>query len=232
MTTIYSTPARFSGFGGVDSPGAKIFGVILQDFCTDERTMFHARHRFAREARDLPERRAQRQQRHLHQAPRRYGGCLPGFRPRTTPQSPPRAATSLSTAWQSQSYGPHAGALTIGTSTLLPGQYGDEFAVTRGHLHAVSDRAELYYCLSGRGVMLLETVDGRSEAVELTPGEAVNVPGEWVHRSVNVGDEPFVTLFTYADRRRPGLPADRRRRRHEEPRRRRRARRLGGSPQS
>ena len=46
--------------------------------------------------------------------------------------------------------------------------------------------------------MLLETVDGRSEAVELTPGEAVNVPGEWVHRSVNVGDEPFVTLFTYA----------------------------------
>ena len=50
---------------------------------------------------------------------------------------------------ESQSYGPHSGALTIGTSTLLPGRYGDEFAVTRGHLHAVSDRAELYYCLSG-----------------------------------------------------------------------------------
>lgn len=99
---------------------------------------------------------------------------------------------------ESQSYGPHSGALTIGTSTLFPGRYGDEFAVTRGHLHAVSDRAELYYCLSGRGVMLLETVDGQSEAVELTPGEAVNVPGDWVHRSVNVGDEPFVTLFTYA----------------------------------
>lgn len=99
---------------------------------------------------------------------------------------------------ESQSYGPHAGALTIGTSTLLPGRYGDEFAVTRGHLHAISDRAELYYCLAGRGVMLLETLDGESEAIELTPGEAVNVPGEWVHRSVNVGDEPFVTLFTYA----------------------------------
>lgn len=99
---------------------------------------------------------------------------------------------------ESQDYGPHTGALTIGTSTLLPGRYGDEFAVTRGHLHAISDRAELYYCLSGRGVMLLETLDGNSEAVELTPGKAVNVPGEWVHRSVNVGDEPFVTLFTYA----------------------------------
>jgi glucose-6-phosphate isomerase len=90
-----------------------------------------------------------------------------------------------------------AGALIIGTSTLQPGRYGDEFAVTRGHLHARADRAELYYCLSGTGVMLLETLDGRSEALPLHPGEAVHVPGHWVHRSVNVGDEPFVTLFCY-----------------------------------
>lgn len=91
-----------------------------------------------------------------------------------------------------------SGALIVGTSTLLPGRIGEEFAVTRGHLHAVADRAELYHCLSGRGVMLLETLDGRSQAVELTPGRAVNVPGHWIHRSVNVGDEPFVTLFCYA----------------------------------
>jgi glucose-6-phosphate isomerase len=90
------------------------------------------------------------------------------------------------------------GALIIGTSTLQPGRYGEEFAVTRGHLHAKADRAELYYCLSGTGVMLLETLDGRSEALPMRPGEAVHVPGHWVHRSVNVGDEPFVTLFCYA----------------------------------
>jgi glucose-6-phosphate isomerase len=89
------------------------------------------------------------------------------------------------------------GALIIGTSTLQPGRYGDEFAMTRGHLHAKADRAELYYCLSGTGVMLLETLDGRSEALPMRPGEAVHVPGHWVHRSVNVGDEPFVTLFCY-----------------------------------
>lgn len=89
------------------------------------------------------------------------------------------------------------GALIIGTSTLQPGRFGDEFAVTRGHLHAKADRAELYYCLSGNGVMLLETLDGRSEAYPLHAGEAVHVPGHWVHRSVNVGDEPFVTLFCY-----------------------------------
>lgn len=89
------------------------------------------------------------------------------------------------------------GALIIGTSTLLPGRVGEEFAVTRGHLHARANRAELYHCLSGRGVMLLETVEGRTEAVPLKAGEAVHVPGYWVHRSVNTGEEPFVTLFCY-----------------------------------
>ena len=89
------------------------------------------------------------------------------------------------------------GALIVGTSTLLPGRIGEEFAVTRGHLHAKADRAELYHCLSGRGVMLMDTVDGRSSAVEISAGQSVHVPGHWVHRSVNVGDEPFVTLFCY-----------------------------------
>ncbi|MBW9122428.1 cupin domain-containing protein [Microbacterium trichothecenolyticum] len=91
-----------------------------------------------------------------------------------------------------------SGALIVGTSTVLPGRMGTEFALTRGHLHEVSDRAELYYCLSGRGVMLMDTLDGQSSAIELTPGKAVDVPGHWIHRSVNVGDEPFVTLFCYA----------------------------------
>ncbi|MBF0687946.1 MAG: cupin domain-containing protein [Cellulomonas sp.] len=95
-------------------------------------------------------------------------------------------------------YGSAPGALIVGTSTLLPGRVGDEFAMTRGHLHARADRAELYHCLSGRGVMLMDTVDGRSQAVPMTPGVAVHVPGHWVHRTVNVGDEPFVTLFCYA----------------------------------
>jgi glucose-6-phosphate isomerase len=89
------------------------------------------------------------------------------------------------------------GALIIGTSTLQPGRYGDEFAMTRGHLHAKPDRAELYHCLSGSGVMLVDTVAGRTEAIPLRAGDAVHVPGHWVHRSVNVGDEPFVTMFCY-----------------------------------
>lgn len=109
-----------------------------------------------------------------------------------------RGADALAYQVDDHRYQEGSGALITGTSTVLPGRIGDEYAMTRGHIHAVSDRAELYYCLSGHGVMLLETISGRSEAVELRAGDAVNVPGEWIHRSVNVGSEPFVTLFCYA----------------------------------
>lgn len=91
-----------------------------------------------------------------------------------------------------------SGALIVGTSTLLPGRVGDEFAVTRGHLHTKADCAELYHCLSGRGVMLLDTLSGESRAIPMSPGKAVHVPGHWIHRSINVGEEPFVTLFCYS----------------------------------
>jgi len=90
------------------------------------------------------------------------------------------------------------GALTIGISTLLPGRVGDEYAMTRGHLHAHAEHAELYFGLAGRGVLLLETLEGDSRALPIEPGTAVHVPGHWVHRSVNVGDEIFSTLFCYA----------------------------------
>ena len=90
------------------------------------------------------------------------------------------------------------GGLITGVSVLEPGRVGEEYAMTRGHLHAQADRSELYVGLSGHGVMLLETLDGQSRAVEVTPGQAVYVPGHWVHRSVNVGTERFVTLFCYA----------------------------------
>jgi glucose-6-phosphate isomerase len=81
---------------------------------------------------------------------------------------------------------------------LEPGTVGEEYAMTRGHLHAVADRSELYVGLAGIGVMVLETLDGRSEVVPVAPGQAVYVPGHWVHRSVNVGTERFSTLFCYA----------------------------------
>jgi glucose-6-phosphate isomerase len=87
--------------------------------------------------------------------------------------------------------------LVFGTSTLQPGKIGDEYFMTRGHIHAEVDRPEIYFCLRGRGVMHMETLAGETHPLEMTPGAAVLVPPYWIHRSVNVGLEPLVTLFCY-----------------------------------
>jgi glucose-6-phosphate isomerase len=90
------------------------------------------------------------------------------------------------------------GALTVGTSVLNAGKVGSEFAMTRGHLHQIADRAEIYFGLSGHGVMLLESLAGEIQALEVLPGSLVYVPGSWIHRSVNVGSDPLVSLFCFS----------------------------------
>lgn len=89
------------------------------------------------------------------------------------------------------------GDLIFGTSVLRPGTVGGEYHMTRGHIHRVADRTEMYHCVSGRGVLVMESLDGTAEAIEMTPGSVAYVPPERIHRSVNVGDEPFVTVFCY-----------------------------------
>lgn len=90
------------------------------------------------------------------------------------------------------------GAVTVGTSILKPGRIGDEYTLTRGHLHRIADRAEMYFGLHGHGVMLLENVEGEVQALEMVPGSLVYVPGGWLHRSVNVGTDLLVSLFCFS----------------------------------
>ena len=87
--------------------------------------------------------------------------------------------------------------LVFGTSVMKPGRVGDEFFLTRGHLHQKSYCAETYFCLSGKGVILMESPDGKLKALKLETGQLVYVPPFWFHRSVNIGDSELVTLFTY-----------------------------------
>ncbi|MDC7228313.1 MAG: glucose-6-phosphate isomerase [Spirochaetales bacterium] len=88
--------------------------------------------------------------------------------------------------------------VAYGTSITYPGKVGDEYYMTKGHFHTVLDTAEVYYCLRGHGYMLMENPEGDWEAVELTPGKAVYVPGRYAHRSINVSDsEPLVTFYAF-----------------------------------
>lgn len=89
------------------------------------------------------------------------------------------------------------GDLIFGTSILAPGRVGSEFHMTRGHIHELADRVETYYCLRGHGLLLLETLAGETEAIELRPGVVAYVPPARIHRSVNVGETPLATLFCY-----------------------------------
>ena len=91
-----------------------------------------------------------------------------------------------------------SGELLHGTSILHSGKVGDEYFMTKGHFHAMLDTAEIYYCLQGEGMMVMETPEGDWAVEELRPGKVLYVPPRWAHRSVNVSDkEDLVTFFIY-----------------------------------
>jgi glucose-6-phosphate isomerase len=93
---------------------------------------------------------------------------------------------------------PNTGEVAFGTSIVYPGKVGDEYFMTKGHFHTVLETGEVYHCLRGRGLMLMENPEGVWEARELCHGVAVYVPPRYAHWSINVAaDEPLVTFFAF-----------------------------------
>jgi len=91
-----------------------------------------------------------------------------------------------------------SGDLVFGTTATRPGRVGEEFFFTRGHQHRLADRAEVYHCVAGTGVMLLEHPSGEVRAEVMAPQRIVYVPPHWIHRSVNTGPGTLLTVFCYA----------------------------------
>jgi len=91
-----------------------------------------------------------------------------------------------------------AGELLTGISVVHPGKVGSEYFMTMGHFHTIRDTAEIYYCLRGRGLLLMENADGEWTTEEFRPGRVVYVAPEWAHRSINLSaDEDLMTFFAY-----------------------------------
>ena len=80
------------------------------------------------------------------------------------------------------------GDLLFGTSIVYPGKVGNEYFMTKGHFHTIPDTAEVYYCLSGKGYMLMENPEGDWDAQLLTPAGQF-MSREICPRSINIGDE-------------------------------------------
>ena len=89
------------------------------------------------------------------------------------------------------------GELIQGLSIVHPGKVGKEYFMTKGHFHSVLETAELYFCLKGKGYMMMETPEGDWSAEELSPNVALYIPGRWAHRSINTGSEDLQMLFVY-----------------------------------
>lgn len=87
--------------------------------------------------------------------------------------------------------------VAYGTSITHPGKVGEEYFMTKGHFHQVLDTAEVYYCLSGSGILLLESPEGDWTAADMNPGTAVYVPRRYAHRSVNTSETDLVTFFAF-----------------------------------
>lgn len=89
------------------------------------------------------------------------------------------------------------GELGICATVIAPGKIGDEYFMTKGHFHARADRAEMYFGMSGSGMLVMETPDGQTNAQPMIAGTCAYVPPYWAHRTVNVGSEPFVFLACF-----------------------------------
>ncbi|HEY1113867.1 MAG TPA: glucose-6-phosphate isomerase family protein [Chitinophagaceae bacterium] len=79
------------------------------------------------------------------------------------------------------------GGLFFGLTHLYPGMVGDEYFMTRGHFHAVENRAEYYWGIEGEGLLLLMDKDRHTRAERMTPGSLHYIPGYTAHRVVNTG---------------------------------------------
>ena len=87
--------------------------------------------------------------------------------------------------------------MALGVTRLLPGTIGDEYYMTKGHIHERDDQPEIYFCVQGEGYLLLQTIDGEFRAERWTRGAISHIPPMWAHRVVNTGDELLVFVASY-----------------------------------
>jgi len=80
------------------------------------------------------------------------------------------------------------GGLFFGTSTLMPGKVGNEYFMTKGHFHAVSDRSEFYWGVQGEGMLILMDRDRNTWTEEIYPGSLHYIGSVIAHRLANTGN--------------------------------------------
>jgi len=90
--------------------------------------------------------------------------------------------------------------MAMGMSVISSGKVGNEYFMTKGHMHERPDQAEIYYCVQGSGLLLMDDLHGDFQAAAFNSGIAVHIPPQYAHRVVNVGTGSliFVSAFHLA----------------------------------
>ena len=81
---------------------------------------------------------------------------------------------------------------------MQPGRIGDEYFLTRGHIHATGNRPEIYYGEAGQGLMLMESPEGETRIIEIqTKGHVLRAPvldpQSNQRRPRRIGDDVYVS---------------------------------------
>lgn len=85
-----------------------------------------------------------------------------------------------------------SGALAFGNTTILPGKVGNEYFMTKGHFHGKPDRAEFYWCIQGKGMLILMDMDRNTWAEQMYPGSLHYIGSNTAHRVANTGDSNLI----------------------------------------
>ena len=84
------------------------------------------------------------------------------------------------------------GGLFFGASTIMPGKVGSEYFMTKGHSHSQSNRAEFYWGVKGKGMLILMDRNRNTWAEKVYPGSLHYIAGEIAHRLANIGHEQLI----------------------------------------
>lgn len=85
------------------------------------------------------------------------------------------------------------GELNFGVSHIEPGTVGNEFNMTRGHIHERIEQAEYYLGSQGEGLLVMQSQQGEVTIEKVFPGSIHHIPGFTAHRLVNTGEKKTVS---------------------------------------
>ncbi len=84
-----------------------------------------------------------------------------------------------------------SGGLYFGTTIIQPGKVGNEYFMTRGHFHSISDRAEYYWGVKGEGMLILMDKNRNTWAEKMYSGSLHYIGPDIAHRVANTGNVPL-----------------------------------------